>query len=186
MKEYRQLLWIYKWSIIIIIYYYQGLCDKNRAQMIKKPVWTWIKHGYCVRHTPILNVNLLDSHSCDPWWRMTSWLPTSGPQVSTSWVNMHRRSSGRCRRRRPRSTSPRPGGSSTSRATRGPATWPVTHGNQSTLGHSGCLLFVCHVITKRLVVCLQCCPCCRRWRRPSSLSWTPKVWRLSSGPSEWN
>lgn len=47
------------------------------------------------------------------------------PQECTSWVDMPRRGSVSSRRRRRPSTSPRPDGSSTSRATRGPATWRV-------------------------------------------------------------
>ena len=53
------------------------------------------------------------------------------PQECTSWVNMPRRRSGTFRRRRRPSTLLRPGDSSTSKATRGPATWLVMSSQRS-------------------------------------------------------
>lgn len=121
-----------------------------------------------------------------------------------SWVNMPRRRSGRSRRRRRQSTSLRPGGSSTLKATRGPATWLVNtlhlsfwliiSQNSLWMLHRCVFRYyiirICTKLKLRVNLCnifyfcvCQCCPCSLHWEKPSSINSTQKVslhyWRPS-------
>lgn len=96
----------------------------------------------------------------------------------TCWENMPRRSWRRSRRRRLQSTSLRPGGSSTLRATRGPATWRVRQLSLTDVGRGQCFMALTQVFV------LQCCPCSPHSEKPLWPIWTQRVWPHCWKPSE--